>query len=151
MQFVMVPVPEDHVVDVMQYVARLVARASIKPWEPEDVDELFRLSDEVSRSLLSLVARAAVADKEITEEQVAKQLELNMRDIRAVMSEISDRARDGNREPVVASRETSVVLPNNRTVQRRIVVMAEPVARMLRAAERAVMEAEGHPVQRKAE
>ena len=151
MEFVMVPVPEDHVVDVMQYVARLVARASIRPWEREDVERFFAESDEASRSLLSAVARVAVADKDITEEQVAEQLELNVREIRAIMREINDRSRDADHDGLLAVRETTVSLPNGRNAPRRLLTIAEPLARMVRAAERAEMEAEGHPLQQRAQ
>jgi hypothetical protein len=53
MPYVMVPVPEEHVQDVMQFVLREVAKASLEPWDEKSVSELFHDGDEGSRSLLA--------------------------------------------------------------------------------------------------
>ena len=58
MPYVMVPVPEEHVQDVMQFVLREVAKASQLPWDEESVAQLFGEVDEASRSLLAYAARA---------------------------------------------------------------------------------------------
>jgi len=135
--YVMVPVPEEHVVDVMMHIARLVARASVVPWTDESVAELFDEVDEASRSVLSLVARSAIAGKELSDEDAADALELNVREVRAIARDINETAQRDKREPVVALRETPVVLRNGRTVQKRLFVMADPVARAIRSHERA--------------
>jgi hypothetical protein len=135
-EYVMVPVPEEHVVDVMMHIARLVARASVVPWTDEAVAELFDEVDEASRSVLSLVARTTVAGKDLSDEDAADKLELNVREVRAISRDINEVAQRGKREPLVALRETPVVLRNGRTVQKRLFVMAEPVARAIRAHER---------------
>ena len=59
MPYVMVPVPEEHVKEVMEFVIRTMARASIEEWDEESIESLFATVDEASRSLLSVVARAA--------------------------------------------------------------------------------------------
>ena len=41
MEYVMVPVPDEFVVDVMQYVARLVSQAARVPWTKEAIEEFF--------------------------------------------------------------------------------------------------------------
>jgi hypothetical protein len=137
MEYVMVPVPEDHVVDVMQYIARLVARASVVAWNKESIEEFFDEVDELGRSLLSAVSRTTVAGKEFGEEDAAKTLELSTREIRAITRELNQEATRRQFEPVLTTKEASVVLRNGRTVQRQLFVMAEPVARMIRAYERA--------------
>src|SRR5690242_17401051 len=119
----MVPVPEEHVVDVMQHVARLVARASVVPWDDEGVAALFDEVDEASRSLLSLVARATVAGKELSDEEAAAQLELNVREVRGIVRDVNDVAQRTKREPLLALREATVVLRNGRSVQRRLFAM----------------------------
>ena len=58
MEYVMVPVPEDLVVDVMQYIARLVTRAAVVPWDKESVGDHFDEIEEAGRALLSYVARS---------------------------------------------------------------------------------------------
>lgn len=145
MDYVMVPVPEEHVVDVMLHIARLVARASVVPWTDEAVTELFDEVDEASRSVLSLVARATTAEKDVSDEDAADSLELNVREVRAIVRDINEVAQRGKREPLVALRETSVMLRNGRTVQKRLFTMAEAVARTIRAHERASVNANDTP------
>jgi transcription initiation factor IIE alpha subunit len=140
MEYVMVPVPEEHVVDVMQHVARLVARASVVPWDDEAVADVFDEGDEAARSLLSLVARTTVAGKELSDEDAAQQLELNVREVRAIVRDVNDAAQRTKREPLLALREATVVLRNGRSVQRRIFAMVEPVARAIRAHERSSLD-----------
>jgi hypothetical protein len=136
MEYVMVPVPEEHVVDVMQHVARLVARASVIPWDDEALIELFDEVDEISRSVLSIVARSATSGKDVSEEDVAQSIELNTRELRSIVRDINEVATRDKREPVLALRDASVVLRNGRTVQRRMFSMNEGVARMIKAYER---------------
>jgi hypothetical protein len=136
MDYVMVPVPQEHVVDVMQHVARLVARASVQPWDDEELGRAFDEVDEACRALLSFVARNVVAGKDVSDEDAAKTLELNVREVRAIVRDLREVADRGKHEPIVSLRETSVVLRNNRTVQRRIFAMTEAAARALRAHER---------------
>lgn len=146
MDYVMVPVPEEHVVDVMLHVARLVARASVVPWTDDAVTELFDEVDEVSRSLLALVARATTAGKDLSDEDAAESLELNQREVRAIVRDINEIGQRGKREPLLALREASVVLRNGRTVQRRLFTMTDAVARTIRGHERATLdEARGAP------
>jgi dsDNA-specific endonuclease/ATPase MutS2 len=137
MDYVMVPVPEEHVVDVMQHVARLVARASVIPWDDDAVKELFDEIDEASRSLLALTARSTSAGKDLTDEDAAKALELNLREIRAIVRDLQEGTQREKREPIVALRDATVVLRNGRSVQKRLLVMNEAVARTIRAHERA--------------
>ena len=89
MEYVMVPVPDEFVVDVMQYVARLVARSSVVPWTKEGIEEFFDAVEETTKSLLSLVARYTVADKEVGYDEATEALELSQREIRAIVREIN--------------------------------------------------------------
>ena len=61
MPYVMMPVPEEHVEEVMQFILRAIARASIQPWDAESITKLYGEVDEASRSLLAFVARASAA------------------------------------------------------------------------------------------
>ena len=60
MPYEMVPVPEEHVQDVMQFILREMAKASLEPWDDESVSKLFHEVDESSRSLLAYTARASL-------------------------------------------------------------------------------------------
>jgi hypothetical protein len=139
MDYVMVPVPEEHVVDVMLHIARLVAKASVVPWTDESVAELFDEVDEASRSVLSLVARSTTAGKDLNDQDAADTLELNVREVRDIVRDINELATRGKREPILGFREATVVLRNGRPAQRRLFVMTEPVARAVRAYERATL------------
>lgn len=136
MDYVMVPVPEEHVVDVMLYIARLVARASVVPWTDEAVAELFDEVDEPSRSVLSLVARATTAEKELSDEEAAETLELKVREVRSIVRDINEIATRSKHEPMLSLRETPVVLRNGRSVVKRLFTMTEPVAKAIRSYER---------------
>jgi hypothetical protein len=140
MEYVMVPVPDEYVVDVMQYVARLVARASVIPWTQEALDDFFDEVDEANRSLLAFVARSTVAGREVSAEDAAQALELNAREIREMAREIREASERNKYEPLVGLREGSVVLRNGRTAQRRLFVMNEAVAQMIRAKEKAELQ-----------
>ena len=137
MDYVMVPVPEEHVVDVMQHVARLVARASVVPWDDDAIAAVFDEVDEPSRSVLSLAARSTSAGKDLTDEDAATTVELNVREIKAIVRDLQEVSVREKREPILALREAIVVLRNGRSVQKRLFTMTEAVARAIRAHERA--------------
>ncbi|MDZ7673812.1 MAG: hypothetical protein U5K30_01900 [Acidimicrobiales bacterium] len=54
----MVPVPEDRVKDVMQFVVRIVNQDALEDWDEESIAQMFEDVDEPSRALLSTVAQA---------------------------------------------------------------------------------------------
>lgn len=145
MDYVMVPVPEEHVVDVMQHVARLVAKASVIPWDDDSVTEFFDEVDEASRSVLSLVARSTTAGKELSEDVAGETLELKVREVQSIVRELHHATHQARREPILALREVSVVLRNQRTVQKRLFAMPDPVARAIRAHERASVDSAPGP------
>jgi len=137
MEYVMVPVPDEFVVDVMQYVARLVARASVVPWNKEAVEDFFEGVEETNKALLSLIARYTVADKPVGYDEATEALELSEREVREIAREINTVAQQRGFEPLFATQEASVLLRSGRTAKRFLFVMTEPVARMIRAHERA--------------
>ena len=123
MPYVMVPVPEEHVVDVMQYVTRLVARASRVPWDQDAVEQTFLDADEGARSLLSLASRTVLADKELAAIEAMHALELKMRDLAGILGPIDEAAKADNRHPLVEMRMGERLGPGGRTRSVRIVVM----------------------------
>ena len=136
MDYVMVPVPQEYVVDVMLHISRLVARASVVPWTDEGVAELFDEVDEASRSVLSLVARATTAEKELSDEDAADSLELKVREVRTIVRDINEAATRTKHEPMLSLRDTTVILRNGRSVPKRLFAMTEVVAKAIRAHER---------------
>jgi hypothetical protein len=137
MPYVMVPVPEEHVQDVMQFVLREVAKASQEPWDEASVSELFHDVDEESRSLLAYVARATMSGKEISEADAADLMQLRQREMAGIMRELNERASKANRPVLVSARTLTETLPSGRTVEKRVLWMNEDLAALLRSVERA--------------
>lgn len=137
MPYVMVPVPDEHVEDVMQYILRAIARASIDPWDEASVGEVFGEVDEVSKSLLAYVARAALEGKELPDAEAAKLIQLSAREIMGVTNELTGLARDRNRPALIGSRTLEERLPNGRTLTKRVLMMDLDVAELVSQAERA--------------
>lgn len=143
MPYVMVPVPEEHVHDVMEFVIRTMARASLEPWDAHSVGQLFDEVDELSRSLLSFVARATIADKRAAQVDGARVLQLSARETVAIMREINERGRTDGHPMIITQQTLPEVLPNGRSTETRVFQMEADVAELVRDAERAELQAEG--------
>jgi hypothetical protein len=137
MPYVMVPVPEEYVQDVMQFVLREMAKASEQPWDEESVTALFHDVDEANRSLLAYAARATIGGTDISEAQVADMLQLRQREVANIIRDLNERASKDNRTPLVTTRVVTETLPNGRTVAKRVLEMSGGVAPVVREAERA--------------
>lgn len=147
MGFVMVPVPEEHYFDVMQHVVRLLARAAEKPWDKEAVDEFFRDSDEAIRSVVSHIARATVAKRPVSDLDVARALEIQLGDLSPIIMRINLQSKGFGRQMMFEANSVPELLPNGRVLNKRLLVMTEDVARMVRTAEQAARELEPHPLE----
>jgi predicted ATP-dependent protease len=137
MPYVMVPVPEEHVQDVMQFVLREVAKASLEPWDEESVSKLFHEVDEEGRSLLAYAARAVVSGKELSEADAAALLQLRPREMAGLVRDINERAAQAGRPNLVMARVVSETLPNGRSMDKRVLSMSDDLAPLVRDAERA--------------
>lgn len=142
MAYVSVPVPEEHVEDVMRFVLRAMARASMLPWDDESFAELWSDSDELSRSLLAFVARASLEDVDLTDREAAEQVQVRPREIHALASELAQESHRRRRPAIVTTQMVEDELPNGRIVEVRVLLMESDVARMVSEAERA--ELAGH-------
>jgi hypothetical protein len=148
MPYVMVPVPEEHVVEVMQYVTKLIAKSSLEPWDQVSVEQLFLEANEGVRSLLSVVASAALAENDITASEAARALELKLRDLGDIMAPIDEAAKEGNFKPILVWEVAERIGPAGRPRQVRNLVMEREVAEMVRAIELKARELEPHPLDR---
>ena len=146
MQYVMVPVPEQHVEEIMQRVIRLVQQESMADWDEESLQTYFEEVDEATRTLLAFVARAALLGKPFSDVQAADAIQLSARETATVLRDANDRAREMQRAPILVVRSTTEVLPNGRTVDLRLFTMPEATARMIRNVERAHQEQNPHPL-----
>jgi hypothetical protein len=146
MPYVLVPVPEEHVVEIMSYVIRLVNRASIKEWDEAAAATFFRDTDEAGRSLLSIVARGVLAGKELTDQQAADFIQLSGRETLGVVREVNDRAKEASHPQPILVIPVTEELPNGRTREKRALTMMPPLAHMVRDAERELEQAEPSPL-----
>jgi hypothetical protein len=137
MPYVMVPVPEEHVQDVMQFVLREIARASLVPWDENSVSALFREVDEASRSLLAYAARATVGGADLSEVEAADRMQLRPREVAGIIRDLSDRAAKANHPSLLGARTVTETLPNGRTTEKRVLWIAEELAPLVRSAEQA--------------
>jgi hypothetical protein len=151
MPYVMIPVPEEHVEDVMQFVLRAIARGRIEPWTTESIAEVYEEVDEASRSLLAFVARAMLEGAELTNVEAAQKIQLSLRETNGILSEMAREARDDNRPSLIGSRTVTERLPNGRTTEKRLLQMDFDVAEMVRDAEQAELRELGAPLAEGAE
>lgn len=142
MPYVMVPVPEEHVQDVMSFVLRAIARASIVDWDAEAFGRFVEQLDEPTRALLSFTARSVLAGDDLLEEEAVRAVQLSGRELRSIVREVNELARDENRPAVITRRVITEELPNGRTTERAVYTMEEAVAELVRDADRADLAAE---------
>jgi len=136
MPYVMVPVPEEHVQDVMQFILRAVAQASIEPWDEKSLAEAYHEVDEMTRSLLAFVARAAADGKELDIISAARQIQMTHRDVNGILNELLATARETNRPALMVGRTITERLPNGRVTDKRVLIMEPDVADLVREVER---------------
>jgi hypothetical protein len=133
----MVPVPEEHVEAVMQFILRAIAQASLEEWDADSIAKLWADIDEVGRSLLSFAARAASAGKELDVADAAQQMQVNQREVMALVSELTNLARTSNHSVLISWRPVVERLPNGRTMEKRVLVMTPEVADIVNEVDRA--------------
>jgi hypothetical protein len=137
MPYVMVPVPEEHVEAVMQFVIRAIQKASVEPWDEDSIQGLYHGIDEVSRSLVAFVARSAVEGKELDQTEAARQIQMTPREVNGIVNELAQLTKDENRPTLITTRGITERLPNGRSTERRVLAMEPEVADLVQAAEQA--------------
>jgi len=146
MPYIMVPVPEQHVTEIMQRVLRLITQESMSDWDEDSVRLLFSDADEPTRSLLSYVARSALLGKPLTDVAAAEAIQMSQRETSTIMRDANEASRNMSHPSILLLRGTTETLPNGRTVDLRLFVMPEATARMIRNVERELHEQESHPL-----
>lgn len=146
MPYVMMPVPEEHVEEVMQFVLRAMAKASIVAWDSESISKVFDDVDEASRSLLSFVARAALEGDDLGESDAARKIQLTVRETAGIMTELNARTKELNRPNLIGRATLTERLPNGRMTDKRVLQMEPEVAGLVRAAEQTELLSVPHPL-----
>lgn len=140
MRYVMVPVPSEYVLDVMRWV---LFRA---PDEDSDngmrdglrLKNVLEEADELTRSLLVLVAKATIADNiPVRLTDAAEDLGQDAATLRAALRDLNLYALEGGRTLVKVSNEAAVGV-HGRTGKISFLAMRPDHARLVRAAVKAI-------------
>ncbi len=137
MPYVMMPVPEEHVEEVMEFILRAIAKASIEAWDADSITSLYNEVDEATRSLLAFVARDAADGGELVDAEAARRIQMTVRETAGIMNELNTLTRETNRPILIHVRLVSERQVNGRTTDRRVLQMDPDVAGFIRAAEQA--------------
>lgn len=135
MGYVMVPVPEEHVEEAMEAVLRITRSARLTPWDQESMDEFWAGLDEGAKALASLVARATLANRQISQASAADRMEVTQREILGIMRDVNHRAHDIERPAVLMVQEATETLANGRTRPVSIVSTNVALAPLIQQAE----------------
>jgi hypothetical protein len=146
MSYVMVPVPEDCVQEVMQHIVRLMNQAALEDWDESAVTKLFELVDEPTRALLSTVAVAVRGGGARSLDEASAIVELNPRELMGLLREVNEIAGEESRRPLLVQRIVTETLPNGRTRDVRVLAMDDDVADLVYAADRAHLLGQEHPL-----
>lgn len=145
MPYVMIPVPEEHVEEVMQFTLRAITQAAIQPWDEESITEIYDDVDESTRSLLAFVARAASEGEELAADAAARSIELTVREAVGIVNELNTRTREAERPSLIIVRNLTERLPNGRTADKKVLQMSLEIADLVRAAELAEVSGAQNP------
>jgi hypothetical protein len=137
MPYVNIPVPEEHVEEIMQFVVRTMQRAAMETWDEDAVHGFFGELDESSRALLAYIARATLADKELTEAEATQLMQVSWREVFGMARDLNERAAKANRPPLINYWIVTEKLANGRTTEQRVYALAPEVAPLVDAADRA--------------
>jgi len=140
MPYVMVPVPEEHVEDVMQFVLRSVARASLESWDAPAIQAVWNELDEISKSLLSAVARSTLGGSALSLSDAGSAIQHSAREAVGVVRELNDLELSENRPPLVGIRTVSETQANGRIADTKVFSMSEEVSALIQEAERIEMQ-----------
>ena len=146
MPYVMLPVPEEHVMEVMDQILRIVTRASTEEWDQSSLEAFFHETDEATRSVLSVVARGALSGRQVTDVDAAALIDVKAREIVGILREVNGFASKAGRHPLLTFRPVVETLPNGRSTEKRLLGMTATLAGMVQEAERAERLASPHPL-----
>jgi hypothetical protein len=134
MPFAMVPVPEEHVLAVMQFITRTVARTSGQPWDRESIAEVWNDVDEPCRAMLVHLARVSLAGGQLDAEEVARRIGASIRETAAIVNELNSFARDAYRPNLITAPVTAEQLPDGTFGEKRIFRMTVEIADLVQEA-----------------
>ena len=130
--FVMVPVPEELVHDVVHFVAKLNMQGgpggSLRPWDAAAMEKYFLEAHEETRTLLSVIARGSLAGKRVTDQAAADFMQLGAPEMLEVMRGIRESLRQDRRVQLIEVEVVSEPLPSGRLREKRLLKMPPELA-----------------------
>jgi hypothetical protein len=123
-----VPVPEEHVLAVMQFITRLVAQKSGKPWDADSIADVWNDVDEPCRAMLAQLARVSLAGGELDADEVASRIGASIRETAAIVNELNNIARETSRPLLITAPVAAQPLPDGTSGQKRILRMDPEIA-----------------------
>jgi hypothetical protein len=147
--YVMVPVPKQHVQGVMAYLVRRFKDApkeELIAWDQEAIDRLFLEANEMTRGMLSFLAHPSRVGKEFQPVDIAKALEVAVSDVAGLLGPLMRSIKKDGRQSLFESRMVSHVAASGRTTRRSSLSMHDAIASMIRSAEKTAAELEPHPL-----
>jgi hypothetical protein len=132
----MVPVPEEHVLEVMRYITRIVARASGTAWDEAAIAEVWNDVDESCRALLAEVATASSAEVELDAERCAREIGASVREVAAMVNELNSVARDTYRPNLIVAPVAGDQLPDGSVTEKRLLRMDLDTAALIASVQR---------------
>lgn len=99
-KYVMVPIPERYVGEVMGHLMIMGVQEQTDPWESTEVHEFFDRCGDLEKALLAYVARRVLAGQEVEATQVTDFLRLTEDQLEATVGELNQLAM-ARRRPVV--------------------------------------------------
>ena len=137
-EYVMVPVPEEHAEAVMNYLRWNVGKPPPIPFDEASIARMYDLADDLSRALLSVVSSATVTDRELTVAEASDMIGCSDRETVGLTVELNHLTQvEGGPPFVVMLKETPPPAGEARPWATRAIMMADNVARLFRQAEQA--------------
>lgn len=146
MAYVMVPVPEDMVEDVMMMVVRRKRQEELEEFDEESMTEFYGVIDEPGRALLSTASNGCLDGNAVSEKQAADAMQMTQREVMGIVSELNNNAQDRSLPMLIIPRGRSTVLPNGKSQEVRVLSMAPHIAELVLKVDRAHLLAEGNPL-----
>ncbi len=95
MPYVMVPVPEEFEDELMQEVLKMSLRARLSTWAPESLRSLVGELDAGPGRLVELLAEASMANRRLSEPDIASSLDVSIEELREMVEEVNGRCISG--------------------------------------------------------
>jgi hypothetical protein len=124
----MVPVPEEYLTEIMDFVVRMAAAERIQGWNDDDIATLVDTVDDAARSLLGLVAGHALANQHVPEPEAAREIGLSMRETLGLTRELNNLAIAHGHPELVKSNEVTRVQPDGTTEDFMALTMERTIA-----------------------